>query len=151
MSLKSSIFSVAGPATLLALNVAAALTVAAPLHAQPLVLGKPVASSEGLVRTLLERHVDEQGNEFDLILDVFPPGIIVPAHHHPTTGLNYILEGAAESQYEGEPLRHLASGDSFQDHADIRHAMFRNPDPDRPLKILISFEVKKGQAFFIAP
>lgn len=125
--------------------------VAAPAMGQRLSLGAPTASPEGLVRTLLQRYDDGEGNEFNLILDVFPPGIVVPAHHHPAVGLNYVLEGVAESQYAGEPLRRFVAGDSFQDHADTPHLMFRNPDPARSLKILISFAVKTGQAFFVAP
>ena len=90
-------------------------------------------------------------NEFNLVLDTFPAGIVIPRHHHPSTGLNYVLEGVAESQYEGEPLRHLAAGDSFEDHAHIPHLMFRNPDPAKPVRILISYTVKRGMPFLIIP
>ena len=108
-------------------------------------------SPEGLLRTLLESHVDENDNEFNLVLDTFPAGIVIPRHHHPSTGLNYVLEGVAESQYEGEPLRHLAAGDSFEDHAHIPHLMFRNPDPAKPVRISISYTVKRGMPFLIIP
>jgi quercetin dioxygenase-like cupin family protein len=108
-------------------------------------------SPEGLIRTLLESHVDENDDEFNLVLDTFPAGIVIPRHHHPSTGLNYVLEGVAESQYEGEPMRRLAAGASFEDHAHIPHLMFRNPDLAKPVRILISYTVKRGMPFLIIP
>lgn len=118
-------------------------------NAQTLRRGESLSSPEGLVRTLLESHTDPQGNEFRLVLDTFPPGIVIAPHHHPTPGLNYVLKGEAESQYEGEELRRLKTGDSFVDHANRRHLMFRNPDPHAPVLILISYMVGPGQAFFV--
>lgn len=118
-------------------------------HAQTLRRGESLSSPEGLVRTLLESHTDPQGNEFRLVLDTFPPGIVIAPHHHPTPGLNYVLKGVAESQYEGEELRRLKAGDSFVDHANRRHLLFRNPDPHAPVLVLISYMVGPGQAFFV--
>lgn len=106
-------------------------------------------SPEGIIRTLLEQHEDSDGNVFELILDTFPAGIEVPVHHHPVVGLNYVLSGTAESQYEGEPLITLQAGDSFLDHANVPHLRFRNPDQTAPVKILISRVRKKAQSFFI--
>jgi quercetin dioxygenase-like cupin family protein len=130
-------------------SVALALAVVARSEAQT--ARSTTTSPEGLIRTLLESHVDENDNEFNLVLDTFPAGIVIPRHHHPSTGLNYVLEGVAESQYEGEPLRHLAAGDSFEDHAHISHLMFRNPDSAKPVRILIGFTVKRGTPFLIIP
>ncbi|MFS4895279.1 cupin domain-containing protein, partial [Staphylococcus aureus] len=78
-----------------------------------------------------------------------PAGIVVPVHYHPTVGLNYVLHGVAESQYEGEDLLRLTAGDSFQDRANTPHLLFRNPDRAAPVIILISHVLKKGQPFFI--
>lgn len=108
-----------------------------------------MSSPEGIVRTLLERYQDAEGNLFELILDTFPPGITVPVHHHPVVGLNYVLSGIAESQYEGERMVTLRAGDSFQDHAMIPHIHFRNPDRAAPVVILISHVLQRGQSFFI--
>lgn len=129
----------------------ALLAFAGPSLGQSISPARTTVSPEGLIRTVLESYVDEQGDEFFLLLDTFPAGIVIPPHHHPTTGLNYVLEGVAESQYQGEPLRRLVAGDTFQDHAQIPHLIFRNPDPVNPIKILICYKVKKGQPFLIIP
>lgn len=128
---------------------AAALLAGRPLAARELPPERTTSSPEGIIRTLLERAEDGEGNVFELILDTFPAGIVVPVHHHPVVGLNYVLSGVAESQYLGEPQLTLHAGDSFQDHADVPHILFRNPDRTAPVKILISHVLKKGQSFFI--
>ena len=63
---------------------------------------RTTVSKEGLVRTVLERYENEAGEEFNLILDTFPAGIVIPVHHHPSVGLNYVLDGVAETQFEGD-------------------------------------------------
>lgn len=73
------------------------------------------------------------------------------AHHHPSFAFNYVLEGAVESQYAGEPLRRFKAGDTFQDKAGEQHVIFRNADSARPLKFLIVYSTKKGQPFLITP
>ncbi|OQW43522.1 MAG: hypothetical protein A4S12_00495 [Proteobacteria bacterium SG_bin5] len=128
---------------------AATILSARPIAARQLPAERTTSSPEGIIRTLLERHEDSDGNLFELILDRFPPGIIVPVHHHPVVGLNYVLGGVAHSQYDGEPMQTLKAGDSFQDHAHIPHLLFRNPDRQAPVTILISHVLKKGQSFFI--
>lgn len=131
------------------LAAAASFVGARTLRAEGLPPGRTTTSPEGIVRTLLERFEDERGNVFELIHDTFPAGINVPLHHHPATALNYVLSGMAESQYEGEKMLLLKPGDSFQDHANRNHVHFRNPDPHRPVQILITHVLKKDQAFFI--
>ena len=84
-----------------------------------------------------------------MLLDIFPPGIVVPPHRHSVVGLNYIVDGRAESQYEGGPLLKLGRGDSFKDLAGPRHVMFRNPDEKVPLVVILSFTVPRGTPFFI--
>lgn len=130
-------------------GAAAALLSTHSLIAGELPAHRSTSSPEGIIRTLLERSVDAEGNVFELILDTFPAGIIVPVHHHAVVGLNYVLSGVAESQYEGEPMMTYHAGDSFQDHATVPHIHFRNPDRNAPVKILISHVLKKGQQFFI--
>lgn len=108
-------------------------------------------SADGIIRTTLQSYVNDQGEDFRLVLTTYPPGIALPSHHHPSVAFNYILQGAAESQYSGEPLQRYTSGESFQDKADIQHIVFRNADPDNVLKYLIAYTVKKGQPFLIIP
>jgi len=109
-------------------------------------------SADGIVRQTLQNHVDEQtGSSFRLVLTTFPPGVAAPGHHHPSVGHNFILEGTAESQYEGEELKVFTAGDSYQDKPGARHVIFRNPDLTRPLRYLLAYTVQKDQSFLIVP
>jgi quercetin dioxygenase-like cupin family protein len=122
-----------------------------PLSAQIKAAGDTVVSADGISRRTLERYENGAGEEFRLVLTTYPPGVGLPAHHHPVVAHNYILEGVAESQYAGEELKLLTAGRSYQDKAGAPHLIFRNPDASSPLKYLIAYTVKKGQPFLIVP
>lgn len=113
--------------------------------------GRTVISADGISRTTLESHTNENGEEFRLVLTTYPPGVGLPSHHHPSVGHNYVLEGVAESQYEGEDLKRFTAGLSYQDQAQVTHTIFRNADRTSPLKYLIAYTVKKGQPFLLIP
>lgn len=109
-------------------------------------------SPDGIIRTVLENYASEQaGEEFKLVLTTYPPGVGLPIHHHPSVAHNYVLEGVAESQYAGEPLKILRAGESYQDKEGDQHTIFRNPDRNAPLKYLIAYTVRKGQPYLIVP
>lgn len=122
-----------------------------PLSAQIKAPSDTIVSSDGISRTTLERYENSVGEEFRLVLTSYPPGVELPAHHHPSVAHNYILEGVAESQYAGEELMKFTAGESYQDKAEAPHTIFRNPDTSSPLKYLIAYTVKKGQPFLIIP
>lgn len=96
-------------------------------------------------------HFDDDGEQFRLTPIIDPPGTGLPVHHHPGVAHNYVLEGVAQSQYEGEELRRFVAGQSYQDKANVPHAIFRNGDRTSPLKYLIAYTVKKGQSFLLIP
>jgi quercetin dioxygenase-like cupin family protein len=110
-----------------------------------------VVTPDGISRTTLESYDNGAGEEFKLVHTVYPPGVGLPVHHHPAVGHNYILEGVAESQYEGETLQRFTAGQSYQDNALSPHLIFRNGDRAAPLKYLIAYIVKRGQPFLIIP
>jgi quercetin dioxygenase-like cupin family protein len=112
---------------------------------------KTVVTPDGIIRTTLQNYESGTGDEFKLVLTTYPPGVGSPLHHHPTVAHNYVLEGVAESQYEGESLMRFTTGDSYQDKAFTKHLIFRNGDQRAPLKYLITYTVKKGQPFLIIP
>jgi quercetin dioxygenase-like cupin family protein len=91
------------------------------------------------------------GEDFRLILTTYPPGVGLPSHHHPSVAHNYVLEGVAESQYEGEELKRFTAGQSYQDKALVPHTISRNADRSSPLKYLIAYTVKKGRPFLLVP
>jgi quercetin dioxygenase-like cupin family protein len=130
---------------------AASLFAARGSLAQTMPSGRTVTSADGIVRTTLENYIDDDGEEFRLVLITYPPGIGLPVHHHPGVAHNYVLEGVAESQYEGEELKRFVAGQSYQDKANVPHTIFRNGDRTSPLKYLIAYTVKKGQSFLLIP
>ncbi|AMP14974.1 cupin domain-containing protein [Collimonas pratensis] len=106
----------------------------------------------GITRTMLQRYAipgSDQEMRMDLI--AFPPGATSPLHHHPVAGLNYILEGTAESAYGDEAPRLYHAGESLQDRAAIPHTLFRNADQHAVLRFLIFYTVKVGQPYLVVP
>ena len=130
---------------------AAAVFLSRPLQAQIAEPKKTIVTPDGIIRITLQNYKSDTGDEFKLVLTTYPPGVGLPLHHHPTVAHNYVLEGAAESQYEGEPLMRFTTGDSYQDKAFTKHLIFRNGDHHAPLKYLFAYTVKKGQPFLIIP
>ncbi len=112
--------------------------------------GAEVSPSKMLevTRTIIQRtDIEGSDEELRLMLVEFPPEYSSPAHIHPVVGLNYILEGAAESQYEGEELKTLNAGDSYQDPATKRHLVFRNASKTNTLRFMVAYRIKKDGAF----
>jgi quercetin dioxygenase-like cupin family protein len=112
---------------------------------------RTIVSSDGILRTTLENYTNDNGEDFRLVLTTYPPGVGLPSHHHPSVAHNYVLEGVAESQYEGEELKRFVAGQSYLDKAQVTHAVFRNADRASPLRYLIAYTVKKGQSFLLIP
>ncbi|MGD0959926.1 MAG: cupin domain-containing protein [Methylomonas sp.] len=99
-------------------------------------------------REIIQSTAIEGGDEEPrLILVEFPPEYASPAHVHPVVGLNYIIEGVAESQYEDEAVTTLHAGDSYQDPANKKHLVFRNPSKTEALRFIIACKIKKGASF----
>jgi quercetin dioxygenase-like cupin family protein len=112
---------------------------------------RTIVSSDGIIRETLQSYVNEAGEDFRMLLVTYPAGVGLPAHHHPSVGHNYVLEGVVESQYVGEELHRFTSGQSYQDKADEPHTIFRNPDQTSALRYLLVYTVRKGQSFLIIP
>lgn len=103
-------------------------------------------------RTVLEqRPIPGTDQSMELILVTFQPGVSAPLHHHPVAGLNYIVEGTAESAYGNDAPKLYHQGDTLQDLPDVPHTVFRNPDKSKVLRFLIFANVHAGQAYSVAP
>lgn len=101
-----------------------------------------------VTRTIIQRaDIEGSDEELRLMLVEYPPEYASPAHIHPVVGLNYILEGIAESQYVGEDLKTLNTGDSYQDPANKKHLVFRNPSKTDALRFLVAYRIKKDGTF----
>lgn len=106
------------------------------------VSGAPAASRTELMRRDIPGADDHEAVMFLLSL---PPGGSAPAHRHPGIGIGYVLEGVYESQYEGEPLKRFAAGDSIYDLAQTPHLVARNGSRTEPLRFIMTFIVEKGE------
>jgi hypothetical protein len=102
-----------------------------------------------ITRTVLERApVPATNEELRLMLMEFPPGASSPRHQHPAPGVCYVIQGVAESQYEGEPPRRFRAGESYRDTAKRAHVMFRNPSATEVLRFTCAATLGKDESFF---
>lgn len=104
-------------------------------------------ASEGVTRQVLQQAPLPGDDELRLMLIEYAPGVAAPAHRHPVAGTCYVLDGIAESRYEGEDLQVYRAGDSYQDYANRAHAVWRNASESEPLRFLCAAQIKPGEAF----
>lgn len=101
-------------------------------------------------RKVIERaDIAGSDEELRLMLVEFPPAFSNVAHTHPVAGLCYVIEGTAESQYEGEDVKTFNTGDSYQDSATKKHLLFKNSSTTEPLKFTCTAKIKKDQPFML--
>jgi quercetin dioxygenase-like cupin family protein len=106
--------------------------------------------SSEISRKVIERlNIAGSDEELRLMLIEYPPNVSSVPHTHPVGGLCYVVEGAAESQYEGEDLKTFKAGDSYQDIATKKHLLFRNASKTDPLKFTCTAKIKKDQQFML--
>jgi quercetin dioxygenase-like cupin family protein len=111
-----------------------------------------LAAPQPITRTVLEqRPIPGTDESMEIILVVYQPGVVAPLHHHSVAGLNYILEGTAESAYGNDPPKRYHAGDTFPDLPNMPHTVFRNADKQKPLRFLIFANVHANQPYTIVP
>lgn len=111
----------------------------------------PLAGSKPTLR-IMERHeVAGTDQDMSLVEVAFPPGLAAALHHHPVPGLNFIVEGVAESAYAADPPRTYRAGETLQDLANVPHTIFRNPDGAAPLRFLIFYVLGRNQPYTLFP
>jgi quercetin dioxygenase-like cupin family protein len=108
----------------------------------------PQTGFSGVTRKILERLPLPGDNRELMVVEVtYPPGGVAPRHRHPVGGAIYIVEGIAESAYGDDAPRQYKAGDTLQDKADLPHTLFRNCDPDRPLRFLTIYVLEPGRSY----
>lgn len=106
------------------------------------------AGFAGVTRKLLER-LPLTGDDRELVVVevTYPAGGVAPLHRHPVGGVIFIVEGIAESAYGTDEPRQYRAGETLQDRADIPHTLFRNCDPERPLRFLTIYALEPGRSY----
>ena len=108
----------------------------------------PQARFAGVTRKILERlPLPGEARELMVVEVTYPPGGVAPLHRHPVGGAIYIVEGTAESAYGNDAPRRYKTGDTLQDRADTPHTLFRNCDPERPLRFLTIYVLEPGRSY----
>jgi quercetin dioxygenase-like cupin family protein len=106
----------------------------------------------GVTRKVLERlPLPGQHQELMVVEVTYPPGGTAPLHLHPVAGAIYIVEGVAESAYGSDEPRRYQAGETLQDRADVPHTLFRNCDPERPLRFLTIYVLEPGRSYTLEP
>ena len=110
------------------------------------------AGFAGVTRKVLERlPVPGDHRELVVVEVTYPPGGSAPVHRHPVGGAIYIVEGIAESAYGSDEPRQYRAGETLQDRPDIPHTLFRNCDPERPLRFLTIYVLEPGRSYTMDP
>jgi quercetin dioxygenase-like cupin family protein len=109
-------------------------------------MAQPAASQPAGPQRVLLGSTEVPGTTLEtrLYLITYPPGVSAPRHVHPVVGVGYVLEGEAESQFEGGRVTHLNTGDRFADLAGTPHTLFRNPSAKRQLRFVIAYTIANG-------
>src|ERR1700744_3361607 len=85
------------------------------------------------------------GWETRLYLIEYAPGADGGGHHHPVTGVGYMLRGAIVSGFNGEEPITISEGQSFVDAAHLTHTVSRNASESEPLRFVIAYTVREGE------
>lgn len=112
----------------------------------------PQSGFAGVTRKILQR-LPLPGDHRELVVAevTYPPGGVAPRHSHPVGGVIYIVEGTAESAYDSDAPQLYRAGDTLQDRADVQHTLFRNCDPERPLRFLTIYALEPGRSYTMEP
>jgi len=110
----------------------------------------PSKASSPEIRRTLVAHEDipaMQGFESRIYLIEYPPGAQAPLHAHTEQTVGFVIEGSLESAFGNGPLSLKHAGEGFVEIPREPHR-FRNPDPSRPLRYVVTGAFRKEEAPF---
>jgi quercetin dioxygenase-like cupin family protein len=101
------------------------------------------ASAQGFKRTMLQTTVFPGSQYVTALYTVdIDAGASISRHTHPGVETTYVLEGEFDLSIEGQDVKHVKAGDSFQIPAGIVHSA---APPAKPVKLLVTYVVEKDK------
>jgi quercetin dioxygenase-like cupin family protein len=101
-------------------------------------------SDSPITRTVLQQADYPAGFTTTVAMVEIKPGATVARHTHPGTELGYVLDGEGDLLVEGQPVKHVKAGDSYQIAAGVPH-LARNTNTTKPEKLVITYVLEKGK------
>jgi quercetin dioxygenase-like cupin family protein len=100
-----------------------------------------LAQQGGIKRTPLQKVEFPDGYNSIAGIAEIAPGGSAGRHTHPGIEVGYVMEGEGDLTVEGQPVRHVKAGDSWQIAAGVPHDA--KVSGDKPLKVLAVYIVDK--------
>ncbi|MGH6742318.1 MAG: cupin domain-containing protein [Bradyrhizobium sp.] len=100
-----------------------------------------LAQQGGIKRTPLQKVEFPDGYNTSAGTAEIAPGGSAGRHTHPGIEVGYVMEGEGDLIVEGQPVRHVKAGDSWQIAAGVPHDA--KVSGDKPLKVLAVYIVDK--------
>ena len=91
---------------------------------------------------------DPELNKFQLqtSLMTVPPSLVdTVSHRHDADLFGYVIEGSVEVGLEFKEPIIFKAGQMFHEKRNVIHSLLRNPDKNRPAKVLLIFIIKEGR------
>jgi quercetin dioxygenase-like cupin family protein len=99
------------------------------------------AQAQGVKRTMLQTTTFPGSQYVTALYTVeIDTGTAIPAHTHPGVETTYVLEGELDLSVEGQAVKHVKAGESFQVPAGTVHSA---APAAKPVKILVTYVVEK--------
>ena len=118
--------------------IVAAVTLSTSHAESPAATHKPEVKIKVLRADRLDGLVDGKETTATMIEITFDPLADGPPHRHPGSVCGYVVEGTLEFQIGNQPLKTLKAGDTFFEPAMILHRVARNPDKEKPTRIVVT-------------
>ncbi len=127
------------------MRLSAKFGIAAAVFAVACAVTVALAQGQGIKRTVLQRQdvAGAEQKECVLAMAEIEPGANVGKHFHPGFEVAYIAQGELDLMVDGEPAKHLKTGDSYRIEAKKPHDA--KSTGSTPTKVIVTYVVEKGQ------
>lgn len=80
---------------------------------------------------------DAPGKHVVMLTVTYAPGAASDAHFHPGSVFAYVLDGAVQSQLQGQPVHTYRKGESWYETPGAHHLVSRNASTTAPATLLV--------------